>query len=204
MMSRWAVQKEIHKSLRGCGCRQKERVGVQTKRTERWAPVVTTKRRLRWVQPPRLGVRRASSAAPRVLVLLRSHSERGSEVRGRRNCITTNYDKLYTMYLMYYVCATRSETYPMPSLGSEWSEVRVPSPRWSRCRFQSNRNRSVTTPRSPEFEMGFNPVSQPGHVWANPTSHSSSLELVWWERIKPLNMAACRRFLREAVKTLSR
>ena len=105
---------------------------------------VTTKRRLRWVQPPRLGVRRASSAAPRVLVLLRSHSERGSEVRGRRNCITTNYDKLYTMYLMYYVCATRSETYPMPSLGSEWSEVRVPSPRWSRCRFQSNRNRSVT------------------------------------------------------------
>src|SRR6266550_6394997 len=74
---------------------------------------VTTKRRLRWVQPPRLGVRRVSSAAPRVLVLLRSHSERGSEVRGRRNCITTNYDKLYTMYLVYYVCATRSETYPM-------------------------------------------------------------------------------------------
>src|SRR6266550_3505638 len=109
-----------------------------------YMPVVTTKWRLRWVQPPRLGVRRASSAAPRVLVLLRSHSERGSEVRGRRNCITTNYDKLYTMYLVYYVFATRSETYPMPSLGSEWSEVRVPSPRWSRCRFQSNRNRSVT------------------------------------------------------------
>src|SRR6266550_9010210 len=138
---------ERDKSLRGCGCRQKERVGVQTKRTKRWAPVVTTKRRLRWVQPPRLGVRRASLAAPRVLVLLRSHSERGSEVRGRRNCITTNYDKLYTMYLVYYVCATRSETYPMPSLGSEWSSVRVPSPRWSRCRFQSNRNRSVTAGR---------------------------------------------------------
>src|SRR6266576_7269342 len=62
---------------------------------------------------------------------------------------------------------------------------------------------SVTL-RSPEFEMGFNPVSQPGHVWADSASHPSSLELVWWERIKPPNMAACRRFLREAIKTLSR
>src|SRR6266550_5555083 len=48
------------------------------------------------------------------------------------------------------------------------------------------------TPRSPEFEMGFNPVSQPGHVWADSASHPLSLELVWWEHIKPPNMAACR------------
>ena len=60
------------------------------------------------------------------------------------------------------------------------------------------------TPRSPEFEMGFNPVSQPGHVWANPTSHSSSLELVWWERIKPPNKVAYRRLLYEAVNTLNK
>ncbi len=140
-MSRWAVQKEIRASgAVGVGRKNV----LECKRKGPSGGLQLTKRRLRWVQPPRLGVRRASSAAPRVLVLLRSHSERGSEVRGRRNCITTNYDKLYTMYLVYYVCATRSETYPMPSLGSEWSEVRVPSPRWSRCRFQSNRNRSVT------------------------------------------------------------
>src|SRR6266576_6863555 len=61
------------------------------------------------------------------------------------------------------------------------------------------------TPRSHEFEMGFNPVSQPSHVWANPTSRSSSLELVWWERIKPPNKVAyTRRFLYEIVNTLNK
>src|SRR6266576_3387702 len=63
-------------------------------------------------------------------------------------------------------------------------------PRWHLYDTVSVSFTPSVTPRSPEFEMGFNPISQPGHVWANPTSRSSSLELVWWERIKPPNKVA--------------
>src|SRR6266550_2261035 len=77
-----------------------------------------------------------------------------------------------------------------PSLGLDWLLWKPPDGvGFKQCLYDTisvSFTLSVT-PRSPEFEMGFNPVSQPGHVWANPTSRSSSLELVWWERIKPPN-----------------
>ena len=63
---------------------------------------------------------------------------------------------------------------------------------------------SAMTPRSPEYEMGLSPVSKPDYTWADPVSRPSSLELVWWERTKPPNTAACRWFLYETVNTLSK
>ncbi len=53
---------------------------------------------------------------------------------GKRNCIATNYDKLYTLNLMYYMCATRSEM----------SEVRGRDLLGLRCQFQCSRNRLIT------------------------------------------------------------
>ena len=94
-----------------------------------------------------------------------------------------------------------------PSLGLDWLLLKPPNGvGFKRCLYDavSVSFISSVTLRSPEFEMGFNPISQPGHLWADSTSHPSSLELVWWECIKPPNMAACQRFLREAIKMLSR
>src|SRR6266576_2598433 len=102
---------------------------------------------------------------------------------------------------------SRAMSINQPSLGLDWLLLKPPDGvGFKQCPYDtvSVSFTSSVTLRSPEFEMGFNPISQPGHVWADSASHPSSLELVWWERIKPPNMAACRRFLREAVKTLSR
>ena len=41
------------------------------------------------------------------------------------------------------------------------------------------------------LKMGSPPVSKPGLVWTGDTSHFSSLELVWWERMKLPDMTTC-------------
>jgi len=101
----------------------------------------------------------------------------------------------------------QAESIDRPSLGLDWLLLKPPNNvGFKQCLYDTisvSFTLSVT-PRSPEFEMGFNPVSQPGHVWANPTSRSSSLELVWWERIKPPNKVAYRWLLYEAVNTLNK
>ena len=90
---------------------------------------------------------------------------------------------------------SRAMSINQPSLGLDWLLLKPPDGvGFKQCLYDTisvSFTLSVTL-RSPEFEMGFNPVSQPGHVWADSASHPSSLELVWWEHIKPLNMAACR------------
>ena len=54
------------------------------------------------------------------------------------------------------------------------------------------------------LKMGLPHVSRPDYAGADPTSHPSSLELVWWGHTKPPNMAAYRRFLYETVNALSK
>ena len=60
------------------------------------------------------------------------------------------------------------------------------------------------TQHPPEHEMGLPSVSKPDYTWAGPASRPLSLELVWWERTKPPNMAARRRLLYETVNTLNK
>ena len=73
--------------------------------TERWAPVVTTKWRLRCAQPPSLGVRRASPAAPRgarpALVALGDDASKWGE---KKMYIMTNYVAIYLVPRVLHVC----------------------------------------------------------------------------------------------------
>ena len=61
------------------------------------------------------------------------------------------------------------------------------------------------TKHLPSAEAAFVlPISSSAYaLWMFGLQHPS-LELVWWERTKPPNMAACRRFLYEAVNALSK
>ena len=115
-------------------------------RTERWAPVETTQRRLRCVQPPR--------RMPREFGGTQGCSHNLGRTRwGEEECIWTNYDTICTVCLMYYV-RNRSEVSGAEvrrSKGSERSksgvrdsEVQGAVVQRFEYQFQPSRNRYVT------------------------------------------------------------
>ena len=108
--------------------------------------VVTTKRRPRCAQPPRLGVRRASPAAPRGA--RPASAALGDDLalrEGKERCIQ---NELLRSYILCTSCTTCVLLGPRcircRVSGSEWSEVRGPKSGVSRYRFQHSRNRYVT------------------------------------------------------------
>ena len=48
------------------------------------------------------------------------------------------------------------------------------------------------------LKTGLPLVFKPGYVWAGDAPHPSSLELVWWEHIKPPKMTICQWFIHGA------
>ena len=97
--------------------------------TERWAPVVTTKRKLRCAQPLRLGVRRVSPAAPRgarpASVALGTITVRWREEK----CIQTNYYvAIYSVPRVLHVCYSVRDVSDAKSWGPSGPRSEVQSP----------------------------------------------------------------------------
>ena len=93
-----------------------------------------------------------------------------------------------------------------PSLELDRSALKSPYNGSFQWRSRDAVSLSFTTPnagrRSLEYEMGSSPISKPNYTLADAASYPSSLELVWWERIKPPDTAAHGRSLYESCQYL--